>query len=150
LASELGIVLEIITNKVPSFPVSEKKTKALQARMVAVGCDEKQLREQLNRGSAVVLEHLPTGIRIRCNREKSQALNRFFARRFLVEELEARAQNSTRREVKKERLRAKKYRNGPQAGPSALPSRNGISKGVAELLRQWETAIRSIEAPPGG
>ena len=117
--------------------------------MVAVGCDEKQLREQLNRGSAVVLEHLPTGIRIRCNREKSQALNRFFARRFLVEELEARGQNSTRREVKAEQLRAKKNRNKPQAGPSALPSKNGISKGVADLLRQWETAVRAIEAPPG-
>ena len=114
--------------------------------MVAVGCDEKQLREQLNRGSAVVLEHLPTGIRIRCNREKSQALNRFFARRFLVEELEARAQNSTRREVKAEQLRAKKNRNKP-SGP---PSKNGISKGVADLLRQWETAVRAIEAPPGG
>jgi protein subunit release factor B len=118
--------------------------------MVAVGCDEKQLREQLNRGSAVALEHLPTGIRIRCNREKSQALNRFFARRFLVEELEARAQNSTRREVKVEQLRAKKYRNRAQAGPSGLPAKNGISKGVAELLRQWETAVRSIEAPPSG
>jgi protein subunit release factor A len=135
---------------VPSFPVSEKKTKELQARMVAVGCDEKQLREQLNRGSAVVLEHFPTGIRIRCNREKSQALNRFFARRFLVEELEARAQNSTRREVKAEQLRAKKYRNKPQVGPNGLSSKSGISKGVAELLRQWETAVRTIEAPPSG
>ena len=118
--------------------------------MVAVGCDEKQLREQLNRGSAVVLEHFPTGIRIRCNREKSQALNRFFARRFLVEELEARAQNSTRRGVKAEQLRGKKYRNKPQAGPNGLSSKSGISKGVAELLRQWETAVRTIEAPPSG
>ena len=118
--------------------------------MVAVGCDEKQLREQLNRGSAVVLEHLPTGIRIRCNREKSQALNRFFARRFLVEELEARAQNSTRRGVKAEQLRGKKYRNKPQVGPNGLSSKSGISKGVAELLRQWETAVRTIEAPPSG
>ncbi|MBV9733934.1 MAG: hypothetical protein JO275_14270, partial [Verrucomicrobia bacterium] len=92
------------------FPVSERKAKALQSKMDALGCHEKDLEESF-RGASITILHRPTGIRVRCNRERSQALNRFFARRLLVEELEAQVQNKTRHEVKAEQLREKKGRN---------------------------------------
>lgn len=38
--------------------------------------------------TCVVLKHVPSGIEIKCQKERSQALNRFFARRLLVEKLE--------------------------------------------------------------
>jgi len=56
----------------------------------------------------VDLRHRSTGIRIRCCRESSQALNRFLARRLLADELEARLQNKTRYEVKAEKIREAK------------------------------------------
>ena len=38
----------------------------------------------------MVLHHRPTGIRVKCQRERSQALNRFLARRILLDKIEAR------------------------------------------------------------
>jgi peptide chain release factor len=108
--------------------VSEKKTKALQQRMQALGCQEKDLEETLHRGGAVDLSHRPTGIRIRCHRERSQTLNRFLARRTLVDELEARLQNKTRHEVKAEKVRTEKRR---------LPKKESS---LTKLLRQKRSA----------
>ena len=38
--------------------------------------------------TCVVLRHRPSGLEVRCQRERSQALNRFLARRILLERLE--------------------------------------------------------------
>jgi peptide chain release factor len=37
----------------------------------------------------VLLHHRPTGIRVKCQQERSQALNRFLARRILLDKIEA-------------------------------------------------------------
>ena len=60
--------------------------------------------------TGVTLLHRPTGIRVRCQRERSQGINRFIARRLLVEELEARQHGKTRHEVKAGQLREEKDR----------------------------------------
>ncbi len=60
--------------------------------------------------TGVTLLHRPTGIRVRCQRERSQGINRFIARRLLVEELEAREHGKTRHEAKAQRLREEKDR----------------------------------------
>ncbi len=39
--------------------------------------------------TCVVLRHRPSGLEVRCQRERSQGLNRFLARRLLVERIEA-------------------------------------------------------------
>jgi peptide chain release factor len=102
---------------VPSFPVSEKKARELRNRMEAVQCSERDLDEKFFRGSGVNLEHRPTGLRVRCSAQTSQALNRFFARRLLIEELEARSQGKDRHEVKAERIREeKKKQKRPSRG----------------------------------
>ncbi len=38
--------------------------------------------------TAVMLLHRPTGLRVRCQMERSQGLNRFFARRILLDKIE--------------------------------------------------------------
>jgi protein subunit release factor B len=76
--------------------------------MAAVACCEKDIEETFLRRGGIVIQHRLTGIRIRCCRERSQGLNRFFARRMLVEELEAKRQNKTRHEVKAEKIREEK------------------------------------------
>ena len=90
------------------FPVSNRKAEALQGRLRTLQCSEQDLEETFLKGKGVVLRHRATGIRIRCCRQTSQALNRFLARRLLADELEARQQNKTRNQVKAETLREAK------------------------------------------
>jgi protein subunit release factor B len=105
------------------FPISEGKAKNLETRMRAIALEEADLEETYFRPSGkgarsrkaltgVMLVHKPSGIKVRCNRERSQGINRFVARRQMVEELEARAKNKTRHEVKAEKIRAEKARKG--------------------------------------
>jgi protein subunit release factor B len=104
-----------------SFPVSEGKQRSLLTRMAQLRLREDDLEETYYRPSGkgarsrkaltgVMLLHKPTGIRVKCCRERSQGINRFIARRSIVEELEARSQNKTRHEVKAEKIRAEKQR----------------------------------------
>ncbi len=81
------------------FPVSQEKNKWLSERMEALGLREKDIEERFIRSSGsggqkinktsscVHLRHIPTGIEVKCMRERSQALNRFLARRELVEKI---------------------------------------------------------------
>jgi len=39
--------------------------------------------------TCVVARHVPSGMEVRCQRERSQALNRFLARRLLVDRIES-------------------------------------------------------------
>ena len=81
--------------------VSPGKEKSLLDRMQALGVREQDIEEQFVRSSGaggqkvnksstcVVLHHRPTGVRVKCQRERSQALNRFLARRILLDKIEA-------------------------------------------------------------
>src|SRR5215203_1342962 len=84
-----------------TFPVSLDKEKQLAQRMLALGVREQDIDEQFVRSSGaggqnvnkvascVMLQHRPSGIRVKCQQERSQGLNRFLARRLLLDKIEA-------------------------------------------------------------
>jgi protein subunit release factor B len=83
------------------FPVSAEKERQLIERMAALDVCEEDIEEQFVRSSGaggqnvnkvsscVLLHHRPSGIRVRCQKERSQGLNRFLARRILLEKIES-------------------------------------------------------------
>ncbi len=101
------------------FKVSSRKEQALLQRMKELNICEDDIEETFIRtsgpggqktnktSSCVSLRHIPTNIIVKCQRERSQALNRFLARRHLLDQIE-RMQKGF---VKEENLRIEKIRN---------------------------------------
>jgi len=103
--------------------VSPGKEKSLLERMQALGVREQDIEEQFVRSSGaggqkvnktsscVVLHHRPTGIRVKCQQERSQALNRFLARRILLDKIETKlrgAESAEQQEIAKIRRQKRK------------------------------------------
>jgi protein subunit release factor B len=101
------------------FKVSSRKEQALLQRMKELNICEDDIEETFIRASGpggqktnktsscVSLRHIPTNIIVKCQRERSQALNRFLARRHLLDQIE-RMQKGF---VKEDDLRIEKIRN---------------------------------------
>lgn len=68
--------------------------------------------------TCVQLKHLPTGIQVKCDRERSQGINRFLARRILAETLENRLLGAAspseieRAKIRKQKQRRKRRNRG--------------------------------------
>ncbi len=100
------------------FGISKSKEDALIARMESLGINEGDLKEIFMRSSKaggqnvnkrstrVYIIHKPTGIEVKCQIERSQALNRFLARRILTDKIEDRMLGR----ASKERQRIEKIR----------------------------------------
>lgn len=79
----------------------------LRARFVSLGVRPEEVVERFVRGtgaggqkinktsSTVWLQHRPTGVEVRCQRERSQTVNRLLAWQELAEKLEWRRQSAT-------------------------------------------------------
>ena len=82
------------------FAVSPEKEEALRLRMERLGIRDQDIIEKFIRSggkggqkvnktsTCVYLKHIPTGIEVKCQKERSQSLNRFLARRILADKIE--------------------------------------------------------------
>ncbi|MCX8070676.1 MAG: peptide chain release factor-like protein [Thermodesulfovibrionales bacterium] len=105
------------------FPVNPLKEAALIERMTALGIKESDLQETFVRSSGkggqhvnktstcVQLKHLPTGIEVKSQEDRSQSLNRYYARVKLCEIIENRIKGeNSPKAIKIAKLRKQKDR----------------------------------------
>jgi len=120
--------------------VSPEKIKALEERFTALGIMEQDILEKFIRSqghggqklnktsSCVYLRHIPTGIEVKCQQERSQALNRFLARRLLADKIEqqrAGGKNPLHERLRKQKLkRARRARSKGPSNPGGAPAEN--------------------------
>jgi len=109
------------------FPVSEEKNRWLKDKMDALGINEKDIEEKFVRSSGrggqkvnktstcVYLRHIPTGIEVKCMKERSQSLNRFLARRELAEKISKMSGRITSDDMQMEKIRRQKLKRKKRA-----------------------------------
>lgn len=109
------------------FPVSEEKNRWLKEKMEALGIHERDIEEKFIRSSGsggqkvnktstcVYLKHIPTGIEVKWMKERSQSLNRFLARRELVQRIEQLLGKLTVNEREIERTKRQKLKRKKKA-----------------------------------
>jgi len=104
-----------------TFPISSEKESQLARRMAALGVSEADLEESFVRSgghggqnvnkvaTCVLLLHRPSGTQVKCQETRQQGLNRFLARKWLLDKLEsARRERAAAARARAEKLRRQK------------------------------------------
>ena len=121
--------------------VSLEKQKELDTRMKKLGISESDIEEKFIHSSGpggqnvnktstcVFLTHVPTGFSVRCQQTRHQALNRFFARRRLLDLIEKSQRGFVEAERKRiEKIRRQKRRRSKRAKEKMLDAKRRQSQ----------------------
>jgi len=111
-----------------SSGVRRGKEEALRAKMEGLGIFEEDIVEKFVRSSGrggqkvnktstcVYLKHIPTKIEVKCQKERSQSLNRFLARRILADKIETMIKKKESEEQQRiEKIRRQKRKRSKRA-----------------------------------
>ena len=128
-------------------PLTSEKIAALEVRMAGLGLTEDDLLEKFVRGSGsggqkinktsscVFLKHLPSGLCVKCQLDRSRELNRFLARRELCDQLEAiRDGQASAKTQAIEKLRRQKRRRSRRSKQRSIADKRILS--VKKSLRR--------------
>ena len=128
------------------YPVSEKKQQGLAGQMARLGIRDEDLEESFVRSggpggqnvnklsTCVVLKHKPTGLIVKCQQERTQSMNRYWARRMLAEKLEARILGRQSEEARRiAKIRRQKRKRSKRAKDKMLDAKQ--KHGTLKKLR---------------
>jgi protein subunit release factor B len=119
-----------------AFPVSLEKEASLARRMAELRVSEADIEESFVRSgghggqnvnktsTCVMLIHRPTGLQVKCQETRQQGLNRYIARRLLLDKIEERQRGfvaAKRAEI--ERIRRQKRKRSRRAKDKMLANK---------------------------
>jgi len=123
------------------FSVSEAKVSALKEKMAALNISEADIKESFIRSggkggqnvnktsTCVYLRHIPTGLEVKCQKERSQALNRYQARIILVKKIEQLIKGKESEEQQRiEKIRRQKRKRSKRAKEKMLAEKRMASE----------------------
>jgi protein subunit release factor B len=124
-----------------TFGAGPEKEQALEERMAALGIREEDIVEKFIRSggrggqnvnkvaTCVYLKHLPTGTEVKCQQERSQALNRYLARRILADKIEAAIFGKASAEEQRiAKIRRQKRKRSKRAKEKMLAAKRRVSE----------------------
>ncbi len=127
--------------------ISKEKFDELYLRMERLGIKEGDLIEKFILGSGrggqkinktsscVYIKHIPTGTEIKCQRDRSREMNRYYARKELCERLEEKIENKkSERQQMIEKIRRQKRRRSRKSKEKMLAAKKQQSE--KKSLRQ--------------
>src|SRR5947207_8115528 len=129
-------------------PVTPDKQAQLAARMAALGVSEADIEESFVRSgghggqnvnktaTCVMLVHRPTGLQVKCQATRQQGLNRFLARRLLLDKIETLKKGFVAAERDRvERIRRQKRKRSKRARERMLADKGHHSS--KKQSRRW-------------
>lgn len=120
-----------------AFPVNPEKAQRLAQRMAALGVLESDIEETFVRSgghggqnvnktaTCVMLLHAPTRLQVKCQATRHQGLNRFMARRLLLDKIEELKTGRVAAEVSRvEKIRRQKRKRSRRAKARMLADKS--------------------------
>ncbi|HEU6448765.1 MAG TPA: peptide chain release factor-like protein [Verrucomicrobiae bacterium] len=132
-----------------AFPVSTEKEAQLSRRMAELGVHESDIEESFVRSgghggqnvnktsTCVMLLHRPTGLQVKCQETRQQGLNRFIARRLLLDKIEEKQKGfiaAKRAEIEKIRRQKRKRSRRAKERMLAAKSRQSEKKALRKHI----------------
>ena len=122
------------------FPVSLEKEKILQEKLNRLEIYEDDIKESFIRSqgkggqkvnktsSCVYLKHIPSGMEVKCQKTRSQGLNRYYARVLLFEKIEKKLKGEKSEEAKRiAKIRRQKRKRSKRAKEKILEEKKLVS-----------------------